>query len=234
MRRIRFSAFLLLLVTMLTATAESINESQAREIASRFMASHAMPTTSLKMAHKAPRLNSTIGQNGQAAYYVFNASQGFVIVAGDDRAPAVLGYSDKGTFDSQDVPEAMQEMLDSYADQIADLEKGHQAASHLSNVAAIAPLVSAAWSQNSPFNYRLPLINGKHAYVGCVATALAQVLYYWKWPTRPTRSIPSYTSENLSIFMPELPIVSFDWNNMKDTYLTSDSTSIQAWAAATL
>ena len=234
MRRIRFSAFLLLLVTMLTATAESINESQAREIASRFMASHAMPTTSLKMAHKAPRLNSTIGQNGQAAYYVFNASQGFVIVAGDDRAPAVLGYSDKGTFDSQDVPEAMQEMLDSYAEQIADLEKGLQAASHLSNVAAIAPLVSASWSQNSPFNYRLPLINGKHAYVGCVATALAQVLYYWKWPIRPTRSIPSYTSENLSIYMPELPIVSFDWNNMKDTYLTSDSTSIQAWAAATL
>ena len=50
---------------------------------------------------------------------MFNAERnGYVIVAGDDRAPAILGYSDKGSFNAQEVPEALQELLDSYAEQI--------------------------------------------------------------------------------------------------------------------
>ena len=232
MNRIRYSAFSLLLVTMLAASASSISESQARAIASRFMSSHAMPTTSMMIAHKAPRLSND--NHDKAAYYVFNASRGYVIVAGDDRAPAVLGYSDQGTFDPRDVPEAMQELLDGYAAQINALGQGAKADLHLSNGRPVSPLVSAAWSQNSPYNMRLPFINGKHAYVGCVATAMAQVMYYWKWPNRPTTAIPAYTTNNLSIAMPSLPIVDFDWAHMQDTYLTSDSTSVEALAAATL
>ena len=85
------------LMTVSTAWAMPINENQAHSIAAGFMASHAMHSPSLRMAHKAPMAKAAGADN--AAYYVFTGNQGgYVIVAGDDRAPAVLGYSDDGTY----------------------------------------------------------------------------------------------------------------------------------------
>ena len=222
------------LMAIFTTWAEPIDETQARNIAANFMASHEMPSPSLKMVHKAPGLKAPSTSN-QAAYYVFNADrEGFVIVAGDDRMPAVLGYSETGRFDAQNVPEAMQELLESYSDQMAELDRGARVAVHLRGRSAIAPLVKSQWSQRDPYDILFPIINGKHAVVGCVATAMAQVLYYWKQPARTTRPIPAYTSSALSIYMPELPVVNFDWNNMRDTYLTDDTTTVQALAASQL
>ena len=237
MRRLQTLLLLLCLAVTSTVWAESISESQAKSIAAKFMANHGMTTSRLKMAHKAPSIGAA-ASSGKAAYYVFNGTRsnsGFIIVAGDDRAPEVLGYSDRGTFDVNDVPLAMQEWLDGYAAQIEELDKGAQAALPLKALRPISPLVKACWSQNNPFNILLPILsNGKHAYVGCVATAMAQLMHYWQWPACPTSAIPTYTSSSLGIEMPELPIVNFDWNIMQNTYQTTDTTSASAMAAATL
>ena len=224
-----------LLAITTAAWAGQINESQARSIAATFMARHKMPSSNLKMAMKAPRLNAP-ATSDKAAFYAFNATRGgYVIVAGDDRVPTVLGYSDKGTFDPQDVPEAMQELLESYVTQIDALEYGAKAVQHLANADPIAPMVKAQWSQNNPYNMLLPYLpSGKHAYVGCVATAMAQIMHYWKWPARTTSPLPAYTSNTLSIAMPSLPVVEFDWANMHNTYETSDTLSAAARAAARL
>ena len=231
----RFTLFLLLCIAVTTTLAESINERQARDIATQFMLTHAMPSFNLKMAHKAP-LGGATTQNADAAFYVFNgASGGYVIVAGDNRAPAVLGYSDKGTFDWEEIPEAMQELLEGYAAQMKVLAASDvKMAAHLTSRAPIAPLVSALFSQNAPFYVQLPFISGKHPPVGCVATALAQVLYYWKYPATTTREIPEYTTKDLGIFMPALPVTTFNWSAMQDTYLYSDSLSAAGQAVAQL
>ena len=206
------------------ASARPVTEAAARSIAASFMASRAIPATSLRIAHKAPRLNAP-ATNSDAAYYTFNAPHGgFVIVAGDDRVPAVLGYSDKNTFDPQDMPEAMQRLLEGYAAQIDALDHGAKPAPHYVNGNAIAPLLTAQWDQDAPYNLLFPtLSNGRAAYVGCVATAMAQVLYYWKWPARTTMPIPAFTSEGESIYMPQLPVISFDWDKMQDTYQIDDT-----------
>ena len=219
-----------------TAWAESINESQAKRIAEGFMTSHRMPATGLKLAKKAPQLNAP-SQAGAAAYYVFNNGQaqgGYIIVAGDDRAPAVLGYSDRGTFDTQAIPEAMQELLDSYAEQIEALGRGDKAAMLTSSGPAIAPLLTSCWNQKSPHNQLLPFVAGSRAVVGCVGTAMAQIMYYWKWPARPTMTIPEYTTSTYSIFMPALEPVDFNWDAMQDNYQSSDTLSEAGLAAATL
>ena len=206
------------------ASARPVTEAAARSIAASFMASRAIPATSLRIAHKAPRLNAP-ATNADAAYYTFNAPHGgFVIVAGDDRVPAVLGYSDRNTFDPQDMPEAMQRLLEGYAAQIDALDHGAKPAPHYVNGNAIAPLLTAQWDQDAPYNLLFPnLSNGRAAYVGCVATAMAQVLYYWKWPARTTMPIPAFTSEGESIYMPQLPVISFDWDKMQDTYQIDDT-----------
>ena len=232
--RTRTLVLLMCLAVMSTAWAKSISESQAHGIAASFMASHAKSATSLKMAHMSELTGSAAGK--EAAYYVFNSTQGgFVIVSGDDRAPAVLGYSDHGAFDITDMSPAMNELLDSYNAQIEELDKGAIAVTQLKAYSPISPLVQANWSQNNPYNILLPFLpNGKHAYAGCVATAMAQVMHYWQWPSSPTSAIPAYTSSTLGYEMPELPVVDFDWERMQNTYLTNDTASANALAAATL
>ncbi len=245
MRKKQILLLLMALAVMGPAWGKSIDESQARRIASNFMATHSMRSSTLTMAQKAPSLNATAG-TPKAAYYVFNANRGgYVIVAGDDRAPSVLGYSEKGTFDPQTVPEALEYLLEGYVAQIDALSRGGKVAPQLRSNNAVGPLISTTWSQDAPYNNLLPMLpSDKHAYVGCVATALSQVMYYWKWPARPTQTIPAYTSmgvtnngvtnDTLTYDMPALPAIDFNWDVMQSSYLTSDLDSEAALAVATL
>ena len=219
-----------------TMMANPISENQARSVASNFMTRHAMPPTTLKMAKKGPQLSAATTGEAHAAYYVFNNTvNGFVIVAGDDRAPAVLGYSDKGTFDAANIPEGLQELLEGYTAQITALNKGGQSVKLNSSGEAISPMLTSAWSQNAPYNTLLPMVTDtKRAVAGCVGTAMAQIMYYWKYPTQVTTTLPEYTTQTLGIFMPALEPVEFNWEAMQDTYLSTDTESEEALAAAQL
>ena len=225
------------IVAASAAIASPITEHRAREIASRFMATHS-PSTKLA----APATVFTpVAQ--QAAYYVFNATtadKGFVIVAADDRLPAVLGYSDSGSFDADDVPPALQQWLDGYAAQAEAIAAGASPEVRTASRAAIAPMLPVRWGQGMPYNVLLPHISGSsnaHAYVGCVAVAMAQVMAYWQYPQRPTTTIPGYTSSSgktYQVTMPSLSPIDFDWDSMHDTYYTNDSTSASCLAVANL
>ena len=180
---------------------------------------------------------------GKTAYYVFNAGTaggGFVIISGDDRVPAVLGYSDTGAFDKDDVPPVMQEWLDGYASQMQAINDGAAAEVRSPVGAAIEPMITVRWGQGSPYNIRLPHISGSsnaHAYTGCVATAMAQLLAYYQYPSRPTSTIPGYTSSSgktYAVNMLSLPPVDFAWEDMQDTYYTIDTVSAAAQAVSTL
>ena len=231
MRKIRLFLALMSLVTALAAVAEPITELQAQSIAAQFLAGQSSRPLTLRRAAGAA---STTGR--PAPYYVFNAggpSDGYVIVAGDDQAPPVLGYSDNGYFDDNDLPPAMQEMLNGYAAQIAAIQEGTMAAT-LSQRRAISPLVKAQWSQREPYSILLPKVNGTRVVAGCVAIAMAQVMHYWQYPASISGPIPPYVTKSNGINMPELPATSFDWSLMQNTYLTNDTLSTRSRAAAKL
>ena len=225
----------------IVAIANPISESQALSVAKNILVGKSLSPIASQRGNRAP------GQATQQAYYVFNAqaSQGYVIVAGDDRVPAVLGYSDNGTFDPANVPPAMQELLDTYAAQIEALPESTQAPRQVSRT-PVAPLLKSIWGQGEPFNYYLPFTdvttnNGVtrawHAKTGCVATAMAQVMYYHKYPDQTSVAIPAYTSvgqDNLTIERPELPTTTFDWSAMKDAYNSMDSANASGQAVAHL
>ena len=119
--------------------------------------------------------------------YVFNADgdNGYVIVSNDDRTTPVLGYADNGKFDADNMPENMRAWLQGYADEIAwlnthDIQPAAQTARRTSAVKTpIAPLVQTLWDQGNPYNLLCPdfFTYGK-CVTGCVATAMAQVMYY--------------------------------------------------------
>ena len=217
--------------------ARTLSESEALQVAQAFISGHHIDMGSNLMvakqrgSHRAPGV--------AAAYYVFNASQtgdGYVIVSGDDRAIPVLAYSDSGHFDADAIPPAMQLWLDAYAQEIESLEPDDDSFDATAQAPAgrITPLLTCNWDQNEPYNSLLPnTANGERAATGCVATAMAQVMYYYKWPVAPTKAIPQYLTKSQSISMPEPPVVNFDWANMKDNYLPT-STGVSADAVATL
>ena len=117
--------------------------------------------------------------------YAFNVSgDGFVIVSGDDATPAVLGYGGDGHFDIDSIPCGMRFWLDMCAEQIPLAAKQKRnspakvVAATTTNRVSIPPLIDVEWGQREPYNDQC-IFDGDRCLTGCVATAMAQVAYYW-------------------------------------------------------
>lgn len=232
----------LLLCFAAGATADPVTKSAAQQAAESFMAKRGMKNSNgLSLTYQARPTSSRrkTAPSANAFYYVFNNSEqgGFVIVSGDDATEQILGYSDSGTFDSENIPASMQELLDGYKQEISyarekGLNKSRSAASGELDEPArqvIAPLISSVWNQRTPYNLQCFTTDGQQAVTGCVATALAQVMYYHKWPQSATTAIPAYKTYNA------LPATTFDWGNMQPTYTEYGAESdAQKNAVATL
>lgn len=228
-----------LLVTMLVS-AGNVTTEQAEQIATQFLNKH-RPTgmrKNMKMVQK-QSLSSNVATDA-TAYYVFNvgSNEGFVMVSGSDLAPQVLAYADHGSFEKESIPTNMQAWLQGYADQIAYLEQtnGKYEAPRLKvQRNAVTPLLQSTWGQDDYYNYKCPVDpeTGYRCVTGCVATALAQVINYYKYPSQTIAPIPAYTTETKQISMPEIGITTIDWNNMLDSY-NSSATTAQKNAVAQL
>ena len=171
-------------------------------------------------------------------FYVFNVGDdgGFVVVSGDDLMPTILGYADRGTYDEATMPENMKAWMEGYSQQMAWLHSHPEAAAHNNVVAgdAISPLLHSTWGQSSPYNDLCPMNNGSRSMTGCVATAMAQVMYYYQWPSKTTKVIPSYTTQTKGIAIPAIPAGTvIDWDNILPAYTGSES-SVQQQAVAQL
>ena len=135
------------------------------------------------------------------------------------------------------MPENMRAWLKSYSDQMEYLNNHPDAAAPRNTVTgeSIAPLLGPIeWDQSSPYNDLCPLDGDTHSLTGCVATAMAQLMYFWKYPNATTDVIPGYTSKDREFQMPEIPAkTSIDWENMLPKY-KGNETETQKQAVANL
>ena len=169
-------------------------------------------------------------------FYIFNTEDRFVIVSGEDRGEEILAVGD-GTLDLNNIPSNMLGWLEGYQHQIEYLQahpgmvvrtmsQSFKAPSRAQNV---SPLLTARWDQTRPF-WNQCVFNNVQCLTGCPATSLAQVFYYWKYPTNPTPSLSGYSSSGYTI--PALPSTTFDWANMRDYYGWSGTTGTAEQKAA--
>ena len=185
-----------------------------------------------------------------SSFYVFNAENqgGFVIVSGDDRTPEILGYADSGELDMDKLPSNVKAWLDGYDQQIKSLGNRQVKALTSTQKATITPLITTQWNQGAPFNLQCPTVTtdqGKqHCLTGCVATAIAQIMYYWKSPVSSTPVLDAYDvgywsddsgewKFNVQFNVPELPATTFKWSDMLENY-SSTYTEAQGNAVAEL
>lgn len=191
---------------------------QAAAMPGKFMSS---TLTDLKLVHAEPS-GSVSGAND---YYAFNITGGgFVIVAGEDRATPVLGYSDQGRIDFNNLPAPLQDLLAGYKREIEFLQtyKGNDLVPAPANAtfaatSGVGPLIKTTWGQEMPYYLQCPVYQGEYCVVGCVATAMAQVMNYWHYPTSSS-SIASYYCYDIGQQVNALPGTTFDYSLMLDSY----------------
>lgn len=149
--------------------------------------------------------------NKVAVYHVFTFNKpGFVIVSADDVLPTVLGYSFDSFYSEEEALDSYRNFMQSYADAILYIRENkiQQTAEvnqqwnyylkstpevliNTNKEKSVDPLLDCKWNQDSPYNTLCPEDAGGpggHAFSGCVATAMAQVMYYWRHPMQGSGS----------------------------------------------
>lgn len=174
---------------------------------------------------------------GEAAAYLFarEGRTGFAILSADDAALPVLGYSNTESIDPANMPPALKWWLGKYAEQIEfGLKHGAKASvpSQTPSLAPIEPLCQTRWNQDAPYSNETPEIDGKNCPTGCVATSMAQAMYYFKYPEIGQGSI-SYRNNNKTYLM-NFERQEFDWDNMLTYYAEGDYNDTQAAAVSYL
>ncbi len=223
---------LLLAVAMATLqmSAADVSLSRAQAAASAFLTKQvkagrlqASAASNLQLA----KAEASVAKPAAVDYYIFNSAKSYVVVAGDDLAPQILMYGEEGKLDLDNIPPAMQWLLNKYKFQIDGLKAGTRAPVKLPKFATtpVAPLVNANWDQSAPYNNQCPTSGGSRAVTGCPATSMAMNYYKWKWPeTFPAcAAISGSSSGGLSVSA--ISSRAADWNNIIDEYTGPTNTS---------
>lgn len=226
---------------------------QAQAIAERQAALQGiiMDQQQVSKARKQYLLNGSSSSETATSYYVFDngADKGFTIVSGDDELPEIVGYSAHGNSEHLMKTEGCAAFLKAYQKFVAAFTQGDaKARKILAEQRAlkadgryqqpkIDPLLGdIAWNQETPYNKMCPEYKGsKLSATGCVATAMAQVMMYYKYPKELKADIPAYTTATNKLKVNAISKgEKYDWDNMLSTYTEGKYNTTQADAVAKL
>jgi hypothetical protein len=201
----------------------------------------------------------TMSSDGLTACYIINLlPSGMVVVSADDIAAPVIMYSPDGQYDGSTLPPALEHMLEAVMQDIATaVRNGEAQTSRIADlwsklledeenmvayfgggasVSAVSPLLSTTWNQTFPYNKDCPATttggSGGYVYTGCVATAMAQIMKYWDFPTTGVSS-HSYTHSTYGLQSANFGNTTYNWSAMPNSVSGSSSTAAKN-AVATL
>ena len=237
MKKILFLLAVILSVNILTANPVDVEEAMA--LGRKFVGAD------LSLAHTA------YSDRNAACFYVFNAGDaGFVIISADDFYRPIIGYSENGAFDVNNVPPALQDYLDGIvAGRSANLSRTRNAAAPdiaadwrmLEKTGRLVSrnggkgtdyFVKTKWDQSYPYNCCCPADpagSGGHAIVGCLATSMSQLMRFWQYPEQGIGS-HCYYHPDYGQICADFGNTTYDWANMP---LVLDNNSSQDEKIAT-
>ena len=196
----------------------------------------------LTLAYKYTLVNSSQDEKTTEVnlYYIFNVntSDGFVIVAGDDIVKPILGYSNKGNYDETNIAPAFQKWMENYKEQILyakqnlfeatleikteweELNSDDIVSKQKENksTTTVNPLLSTTWNQSPYYNALCP----SGTVTGCVATAMAQIMKYWNYPTQGV-GFHSYNDPNYGTQSANFAATTYNWSGMPNNVSSSNS-----------
>ena len=163
---------------------------------------------------------------------VYGNEDGFVFVSHDDRIKPVLGYSDCA-FDAANLPEGLRwwiQAMDGCLRTLRNAPDEEVAARQeivrrtVAGYTAVPNFLKSKWDQGDPYNYYTPTVDGVKSATGCVATAMAQILYYFHYPAQGQGEGCWFKGKST---MPNKTTIEgvYEYDNMKNVYGASTSTA---------
>ncbi|MEC4050228.1 thiol protease/hemagglutinin PrtT [Flavobacterium sp. SUN046] len=248
---------LVLLVLSFYSFAKPVDVNRAKTVGLYFLKNKTNSTV-LKSANSLELAYTITAKFGnsleeQNLIYVFNIDTiGFVIVAADDTVIPILGYSDQGIFHSENVPPAFQKWMEGYKKQMLyvlsndikatdeinqqwsldNVNKSVNTSLAPNNV--VGPLIQTHWDQHPLYNNLCPYDSqyNDRTVTGCVATAMAQIIKYWNYPTTGN-GFHMYNHPKYGALSANFGNTTYQWGQMPNQ-ISSSSTSSQINAVATL
>lgn len=225
-------AFLICILTEMSFAsiiAAPVDRNAARISAEKFLAERGVTAG---LTHQNSGRTGRSKDTATEPFHIFNLDNGngYVVIAGDDRAQTVLAYSDCGSLDFSSMPETCKAWLQQYADQIRSLPAEQTASTTerktplIYSQTPVAPLLKSKWDQAAPYNNLCPTdkTSGSRCLTGCVATATAQVMYYHRYPERPSGTITyDDNAQGISRTFDFTTVGALDWDAMSATYSAS-------------
>ena len=247
MKRITFS-LIALLVCCISVIAQQRSESEAIQIAQEFFGKQGKTPQLSVVPHQ--KVEAQVRKRVAAArkapaksqnFYVVNdeANNRFVIVSADERMYQILGYSNTGIFEADNVPDGLLFLLDSYDNQhslVQEIKSGHKS-KRAEKKAPIAPLIQSSWGQGTPYNLDCPEVkddegNLSKSASGCVATAMAQAMNFFRYPLNCSGDYVVYWLNSTNSFHSfNFNNVSINWANIINSYDENSTESQKAEVA---
>jgi len=244
-RRMKIILFLICLVLVSGANAKPVEKEKAVIVAGNFYSHILFSGVSGINATSQPELSTYYFQDHPVCF-IAGFREGFVLLSTNDNLPPILGYSPDGFFDMANLPPALDYFLKKYSEELLsgllpdmDIRKRNYENWELLYNGMIpanweesirsqgGPLLTSSWNQNHPYNSYCPADPdgpGGHAYAGCVATAMAQVMYYYRWPAQGNGS-HAYVSTHYDTIRADFGNTSYRWDEMCDAihYYSNDA-----------
>ncbi len=211
------------------AQANPVDVSQAKYVGQQFVQANFEQS---RQSQDLTLVYTGTSNRGEACFYVFNVgNEGFVMVSADDVYRPIVGYSDEGIFDANNINPELAYMLGELisgrsgkklgqpSPMVAaewDMVKNRGTLFSRNGGRAVPNLIKTKWDQGSPYNYFCPTGTGGpggRCYAGCVATAMSQVMNFWNHPAQGTGShsyyCPGYGQQSANF-----GATTYDWANM--------------------
>lgn len=173
---------------------------------------------------------SYLDENSNPSLYIFNGENSYAVIAADKRVQPLLAYSYESEIPKDGKSPVVEMWLDSYCRQIAEVRKisilpQNETWKQFLNKetqtlieAEVKPFLTSKWGQGRSYNYYCPMDDGGEngrCVTGCVATAIAQIIYYYRFPSSGMGSY-SYEDENYGTQSANFAESVYDYGKMPD------------------
>lgn len=230
--------------------AQQRSENEAIKIAKSFWGQQGKMTSlsvvspqkiNVQVRKKITRSQKALPQNNSCYVVNDDANGRFVIVSADERLNTILGYSENGNFEASSMPDALIGIIDGYNRQydylLANESNIPQRTPAKTTSKVIEPLIKSQWGQSAPYNDQCPenlgRNDGSKCATGCVATAMAQIMNYFQYPSMGKGYYSYYTASQHIFQSQDFNQLNFNWNNILNVY-DDNSTDEQKYEVAKL
>ncbi|MDY6801759.1 MAG: thiol protease/hemagglutinin PrtT [Bacteroidota bacterium] len=218
--------FLVLAVPLL-GSAQDVTRAEIEEIAKNFFHGKNELKSEVQMT-----ITDVHHQDTTLFFIAHDNQKNFMILSNDYRVKPVLGYSDEGSYDADNIPPQLQEILSFYKQEILTIKRGKSAVKNknadwdqLKNTdedsykASVAPIIKVKWNQGSGWNRFCPEDPngpGGHVYVGCVAVSMAQSMSVFEHPDQGVGE-SKYVADGYGELSVNYGETEYHWDSMSTT-----------------